>query len=68
MAMNGRRQSPDGVSLRRGTSADGGFLRAMIYLALFVPPGVAPFAQEVVDTPELARIVNGFGGRSGDAG
>ena len=37
-------------------------------LALFVPPGAEPFPAEVVDTPELSRLVDGFGSVPGDAG
>ena len=58
----------DGVVVRRATASVVGCLREMLYLALFVPPGAAPFPAEVVEEPELARIVDGFGTRAGDAG
>lgn len=58
----------DGVVLRRAVAGDVGFLREMLYLALFVPPGAEPFHPEILDKPELARIVEGFGAEVGDAG
>lgn len=64
---SGRRVA-DGVVVRRATAGDVGFLREMLYLALFVLPGAAPFPADVVDTPELVRIVDGFGTMAGDAG
>jgi ribosomal protein S18 acetylase RimI-like enzyme len=39
----------------------------MLYLALFVPPGNRPADASVVEQPELARYVNGWG-RAGDDG
>lgn len=58
----------DGVQLRRADAGDVGFLREMLHLALFVPPGADPFPVDVVDQPELARIVDGFGTATGDRG
>ena len=57
-----------GVAFRRATAGDIEFLREMLYLALFVPPGASPFPPEVVYEPALARLVEGFGMRAGDAG
>ncbi len=62
------RRVVDGVVVRRATPGDLAFLREMLYLALFVPPGAAPFPADVVDTPDLSRIVDGFGTVAGDAG
>ena len=62
------RRAIDGVVLRRATDGDVGFLREMLHLALFVPPGAAPFPLEVLDAPDFARIVDSFGARAGDAG
>ncbi len=62
------RRVVDGVVLRRATSGDVEFLREMLHLALFVPPGAAPFPDDVLDAPELARIVDGYGTAAGDAG
>ena len=42
-------------------------LRGMLYLALFVPPGAAAPDHSVVEQPELARYVSGWG-RRGDVG
>ena len=62
------RRVVDGAVVRRATAADVEFLREMLYLALFVPPGAAPFPADVIDTPDLARIVDGYGTAAGDAG
>lgn len=62
------RRVVDGVVVRRATPGDVGFLREMLYLALFVPPGAAPFPADVLDAPELARVVDGYGTVAGDAG
>ncbi len=40
----------------------------MQYLALFVPPGAAPFSRDIVDDPSIARYYVGFGTRHGDVG
>jgi ribosomal protein S18 acetylase RimI-like enzyme len=53
--------------LRAATPADESFLRDMLYLALFVPPGQPPLPRDLVDRPELARYVRGWG-REHDCG
>jgi GNAT superfamily N-acetyltransferase len=40
----------------------------MLYVALFVPPGMPPFPREIVHNPQLAHYVDGFGSRDGDLG
>lgn len=41
-------------------------LRDFLYEAIFVPPGVAPPAREIVDIPELGIYIDGFGQRKDD--
>ncbi|HMN28614.1 MAG TPA: GNAT family N-acetyltransferase [Caldilineaceae bacterium] len=53
--------------IRPLTSADQSLLWEMLYQALYVPPGAAPFAREIVHEPELARLVENWG-RPGDLG
>lgn len=55
------------VSLRALTPADEPFLWEMLYEALFVPPGAAPFARAIIRQSEIARYVAGWG-RAGDSG
>jgi ribosomal protein S18 acetylase RimI-like enzyme len=43
------------------------FLWEMLYQALYVPPGGAPFPPEILNEPEIARYVQDWG-RAGDAG
>jgi GNAT superfamily N-acetyltransferase len=43
-------------------------LRAMLYEALFVPPGAAPCPPDIVDAPELARYIADFGSYPTDRG
>ena len=54
--------------LRPAEASDEPFLREMLYLALFVPPGQPPLPQSVLDDPAIARYVEGWGTRSGDSG
>lgn len=49
-------------------AADIRLLRAMLYEALFVPPGHAEFLPTIVDRPELSRYIEGFGTAFGDLG
>ena len=39
----------------------------MLYLALYVPPGRAPFSREILDEPDIGCYVKGWG-RPGDWG
>ena len=39
----------------------------MLYLALFVPPGEKPFPRSILDDPDIACYVRGWG-RPGDRG
>jgi GNAT superfamily N-acetyltransferase len=49
------------------TQADEHFLREMLYHALYVPDGQAPFPPEIVNEPELAKYVLDWG-KAGDKG
>jgi ribosomal protein S18 acetylase RimI-like enzyme len=53
--------------IRSLTRADEAVLWAMLYHALYVPPGQEPFPAEIVREPEIARYVIGWG-RAGDQG
>jgi GNAT superfamily N-acetyltransferase len=53
--------------IRPLTPADQGFLWEMLYEALYVPEGGEPFAREVVEHPDIAKYVKGWG-REGDLG
>ena len=55
------------VIIRALTPSDEPFLWEMLYQAIYVPPGFAPFPREVVEQPEIARYVKGWG-RTGDSG
>jgi ribosomal protein S18 acetylase RimI-like enzyme len=57
-----------GVSTRPATAADEGFLRQMVYEALFVPSGRPPFPVSVLDQPDVSHYFRGFGERVGDVG
>ena len=54
--------------IRRATDADQAFIREMVWEALFVPPGEAPFPSEILDGPEVARYHRAFGTKPGDFG
>jgi len=43
------------------------FLKEMFYLSLFVPPGEAPFAKEIIEKPGLAKYYQDWG-RENDHG
>jgi len=55
-------------TIRPATQADQTFLREMLYDALFVPPGHEPLPRSVVDQPDIAHYVDGFGTRPRDMG
>jgi ribosomal protein S18 acetylase RimI-like enzyme len=55
------------ISTRAATSADEPFLREMLFLAPFEPPGTDPSRRLDRDAPELTHYVDGFG-RTGDEG
>jgi ribosomal protein S18 acetylase RimI-like enzyme len=43
------------------TAADEPFLWEMLYQALYVPPGQPPFPREILQQPEIACYVHGWG-------
>jgi ribosomal protein S18 acetylase RimI-like enzyme len=55
------------ISTRPATADDIGFLREMLYTALYVREGDAPFPRSVLEQPDIAHYVDGFG-RAGDLG
>lgn len=54
--------------LRDATHDDQRFVTAMLYEALFVPPGAPAFPADVVDEPDIAPYHSDFGDRPGDVG
>jgi len=54
-------------SIRRLSPADQRFLWEMLYESLHVPKDGTPFPRDVIDRPELAKYVRGWG-RAGDMG
>ncbi len=54
--------------LRDATHDDQRFVTAMLYEALFVPPGAPAFQADVVDEPDIAPYHRDFGDRPGDVG
>ena len=54
--------------LRAATAADEAFLREMLYLAIFVPPGQPPMQRSIVHDPAIANYVDAWGTRNGDSG
>src|SRR5215475_5621085 len=53
--------------MRPLTKFDESFLWEMLYHALYVPEGSAPFSKEIVNQPDIAKYVLGWG-RPGDMG
>jgi ribosomal protein S18 acetylase RimI-like enzyme len=53
--------------IRPLTQLDEPFLREILYHALYVPEGSAPFPKEIVNDPDIAKYVTGWG-KSGDLG
>ncbi len=56
------------ATVRPAVRTDEGFLRDMLHLALFVPPGKPPVPREALNEPKIAHHVVGFGTRTGDVG
>ncbi len=55
------------IELRPLLPSDEPFLWEMLYLALYVAPGKVPFPRAILDDPDIACYVQGWG-RSGDWG
>jgi len=60
--------STNRFDLRISNTSDEPFLREMLYLALFVPPGEQPLPRSALRNPAIARYVDGWGTRRGDTG
>jgi ribosomal protein S18 acetylase RimI-like enzyme len=43
-------------------------LADFLYLAIFQPPGAEPLPREVIEKPEIAIYIDGFGSQKGDMG
>jgi ribosomal protein S18 acetylase RimI-like enzyme len=56
------------ITLRQASVDDVAFLREMLYLALFVPPGSPPYARSILDDPAIDHYVRDWGTRPGDYG
>jgi GNAT superfamily N-acetyltransferase len=54
--------------LRAAVPSDEPFLREMLYLAVFVPPGEPPLPWSILSNPAIARYVEGWGTQNGDSG
>ena len=55
------------IHFRSLTPADEPFLWDMLYLAVYVPEGSPPLPREIIQAPDMARYVEGWG-RAGDDG
>lgn len=55
------------IEVRAATDVDEPFLREMLFLAPFVPPGTDPMPRLDRDDPALTHYVDGYG-RAGDLG
>ena len=56
------------LELRVAVCDDEPFLREMLYLALYVPPGVPQLPRSVLNDPLISRYVDGWGRCPGDRG
>lgn len=56
------------VDVRPAVADDQDFVTEMLYEALFVPPGAAPFDRAILDADDIANYHSGFGTESGDVG
>ena len=54
------------IQIRPLTSAEIPFLAEMLYTALFVRPGDAPFPKEIIRRPKLAKYIKNWGSYSFD--
>jgi ribosomal protein S18 acetylase RimI-like enzyme len=56
------------IHIRALTVDDAPFLREALYHAIYVPPDAEPPPWTIIDLPELAAYIDGFGTRAGDTG
>ena len=59
---------PEFLQFRDAVPADEAFLREMLYLAIWVPPGQPPLPRSVLDDPAIARYFEAWGSHPGDRG
>ena len=55
-------------TIRPASRLDEPFIYEMLYEALYVLPGGAPFPRSILDEPDIAHYAEGFGTRPGDEG
>jgi len=48
------------IFFREISAADYPFLREMLYLAIFVPPGQNPYEKSVIDLPEISKYIESW--------
>lgn len=48
------------IQFREISAADYPFMREMLYLAIFVPPGQFPFEKSVIDLPEILKYIENW--------
>jgi ribosomal protein S18 acetylase RimI-like enzyme len=54
-----------GATIREASAGDELFLREMLYQSLYVPEGAPPFDRQILNEPDIAKYVDGWG-RAGD--
>ena len=65
--LDSKKKNMPEINLIPLTALDESFLWEMLYLALYVPEGKPPFPREILNDPDIACYVKGWG-RSGDWG
>jgi len=55
------------IEYRTIEKSDYPFLREMLYVAIFVPPGKEPYPHSILDLPDIAKYVEDWG-KPGDFG
>jgi ribosomal protein S18 acetylase RimI-like enzyme len=58
----------DKIQLRSLQTGDAGFLIEALYHAIYVPPNTPPLPKTIVQHPDLAQYVDGFGTQPTDHG
>lgn len=56
------------IRIRPAADTDLSFLRAVLYHAIYVPEGEVLPPSSILDQPEIAQYVQGFGSQQGDIG
>jgi GNAT superfamily N-acetyltransferase len=55
------------IQIRKALASDKAFLREMLYMSLYVPPGHEPFPRTILEHPDIAKYHEGWG-KTGDIG